>query len=318
MTTHPDPDDTVPVLGTLPPAALAAKLRAMGDPDTAAVIEQALAGDSAEGAERGGEQFGLPKGGWWPFNRSKPAYLNTAIAVGYLPVLRPNDPPPIRDVGNIVPDLTLRGARIKITLLYLRAADYPGGGMHQVLFDFAARNQVPGTPEDVHFTTSFRIAEGQRAPVRGYPIFVGLTVGPTGVAFSCTVVNVYNEGDRQLLGFLDSDVFRAGLQLATVVQPALKPLTAMAVGLTQNLLAQHENAKTQEFQLGLDFTAVAGGALLAEGAYIVVQIPESAQVLWNWDDWAYLPGNGQIVAKRDLTSLIPYNYLILGVSRYTE
>ncbi len=313
-------DDTVPVLGTLPPAELAAKLRAMGETATADAIEHALAGGE-EGAVRGTGQFNLLPPGFsvGPFRGPIPAYGHTAHAFGYLPPVPAHHvPPPIEHAGNIKPDLTLRNARIKITLDLLRVADYPGAGMHQVLFDFYGQNQVPGPPEDVHFNLTCRVQEGERAAVLGYPIFVGLNVGSEGVAFRCSIVNVKNEDDEKLIGFLDSDIFKAGLSLAATAQPALKPLSSMVVGLANWVATGHQNAKVQEFQLGLDFSTIGTRAKLAEGSYIVVQIPESFQIMWNWDDWVYRPSTGQIVAKADLTTLIPYNYLIFGVSRYTE
>ena len=45
-----------------------------------------------------------------------------------------------RHAGNIAADDALKQARITITLNRLRVADYPGGGTHQVLFDFYARH----------------------------------------------------------------------------------------------------------------------------------------------------------------------------------
>jgi hypothetical protein len=47
-----------------------------------------------------------------------------------------------------------------------------------------------------------------------------------------------------------------------------------------------------------------------------VQIPETLRVVWRWDDWVFDPASGQIVAKDDPAQLIPYNYLVFGVSRY--
>jgi hypothetical protein len=77
-------------------------------------------------------------------------------------------------------------------------AAYPGGGTHHILFDFHAQNQVPGQVEDLHFNAIYRVREGERAGMIGYPIFVGLNVGAQGVAFRCLSVNVKNErGARQ-------------------------------------------------------------------------------------------------------------------------
>ena len=49
---------------------------------------------------------------------------------------------------------------------------------------------------------------------------------------------------------------------------------------------------------------------------MAVQIPETMQTVWDWDDWVYTPGNGQVVNKTDPTMLIPYNYVVFSVSRY--
>ena len=51
--------------------------------------------------------------------------------------------------------------------------------------------------------------------------------------------------------------------------------------------------------MGLDFSQIATRAPLAEGSYIAVQIPESQQRLWEWEDWLYDPKTGQIVNDYD-------------------
>jgi hypothetical protein len=56
-------------------------------------------------------------------------------------------------------------------------------------------------------------------------------------------------------------------------------------------------------------------ARLAEGSYLAVQIPESLQTVWDWDEWVFNPANGQVVNKAEPTQLIPYNYLVFSVSR---
>ena len=51
------------------------------------------------------------------------------------------------------------------------------------------------------------------------------------------------------------------------------------------------------------------------GSYVAVQIPETLQVVWRWDDWVFDPQNGRLVSRTDPTQLIPYNYLVFGISR---
>jgi hypothetical protein len=72
----------------------------------------------------------------------------------------------------------------------------------------------------------------------------------------------------------------------------------------------------QDFDLGLDFGANPMGGRLAEGAYLAVQVPESLQPIWNWDEWVYHPTLGQVVKRSDQQQPIPYNYLVFSLSRY--
>ncbi len=80
---------------------------------------------------------------------------------------------------------------------------------------------------------------------------------------------------------------------------------------------RHKNEPVQDFYMGLDFSHIATRARLAEGSYIAVQIPENKSRLWEWEDWLYDPKTGQIVNDYDRTELIPYNYIIFSVSRYS-
>lgn len=297
--------DDLPVLGKLPVDQAAAKLREVGEGDAAAALETAR--EAATGT------FGTAK--WWPF-QDKP-WQHTAHAFGYLAPAEPgNVPLAIRHAGNIAADQTLKNSRIKITLDRLRVAAYPGSGTHRILFDFYAQNQVPGNVEHLHFNATYRVRQGEQAAILGFPIFVGLNVGTDGVAFKCFTVNVQNDEDEKFLGFLESDVFKTGLKLASTVQPVIAPFSAMALSLTKSIATRHRNVPVQDFYMGLDFSAIATRARLAEGSYLAVQIPETLQTVWDWSEWVYNPANGQVVNKAEPTHLIPYNYLVYSVSRH--
>jgi hypothetical protein len=168
----------------------------------------------------------------------------------------------------------------------------------------------------LHFNATFRALEGQEAAVLGYPIFVGLNIGGDGLALRCFTVNVKNDDDEKFLAFLESDVFRSGLKLATTLQPAIAPLSAMAVGLTKAIAGRHRNVPVQDFYMGLDFGSVSTGARLAQGSYIAVQIPDKLERIWDWNEWTYDGTTGHIVAKNDQRTLIPFNYIVFGVSRH--
>jgi hypothetical protein len=112
------------------------------------------------------------------------------------------------------------------------------------------------------------------------------------VAFRCHTVNVKNDTDEAFLDFLEGDVFRSGLKLAITAQPAIAPLTNLALGLTKSIAKRNRNVSVQDFYLGLDFAGTSMGARLAEGDYIAVQIPETFQHIWRWEDWVYDPPSG--------------------------
>jgi hypothetical protein len=74
----------------------------------------------------------------------------------------------------------------------------------------------------------YHIREGEQTAILSYHVFEGLNVGTEGVALKCFTVNVSNGADEAFLGFLESDTFKARLQLATTMQPVIGLLLEMA------------------------------------------------------------------------------------------
>lgn len=248
-----------------------------------------------------------------------PPWKHTSHEYGFIPASSSTGtgPATIQHVGTITPDPTLKNKRLNIALNRLRVADYPGDGNHLVLFEFSAQNQITTGAEQVNFNVKVRATEGGQAAIIGLPIFVGLSVGSIGLSIRCQTVNVANEDDEKLLAFLDSETFKSGLTLVTTAQPAIAPLSQMVVGLTKSVAARRRNLVVQEFRMGLDFGGTIGGARLAEGDYVVVQMPEEAQRVWDWSAWHFDRAQGQIVSVSDASMRIPYNYLIFGITEYS-
>jgi hypothetical protein len=294
--------DELRPLGSLPPAEAARELRAIGEDEIADELDEAAhaSGPTAYGTSR----LRL---------RRDPVWRHTSYVIGHL-APRNGGTSAVQHASQIEADEQLRGRRLKVTLDRLRVADYPGRGMHHILFDFAVQNQTEQGPEPVHFNAGYRVAEGDHAAVSGRPVFTGLHVGDEGLLLQCATVNVKNESDEALLGFLDSDAFKTGLQLATTAQPALAPLSVMALSLTKAIAARNRNVTVQTIELGLDFSRISTRARLAEGSYLVVQVPEPMAQIWRWSDWVFDAAAGML-ARRDDGSPIAYNYLVLGVSR---
>jgi hypothetical protein len=300
-----DPFADLTVIGRMPATHAAAKLREIGDEEAAIALETVSKGQR--------EVFGILD---W-FRGEPKAWQHTAHAFGFLPPIEPGeDPLPILHAGNMKADTSLKNARVKITLNGLRVAEYPGAGNHRILFDFYAQNQVADNVEHVHFNSTYRALEGERAAIVNYPIFLGLNVGSEGLAFKCFTVNVKNDQDESMLTMLESDVFKAGLRLAETFQPAIAPLSGLVIGLTKSLATRHRNVPVQDFYIGLDFSNIGAGARLARGLYVAVQIPEAFTRIWDWKEWVYLPTAGEIVHRDDHQKLIPYNYMAFGIDTY--
>jgi hypothetical protein len=297
-----------PVISQWEEEAVIDKLRELGDPSLLS-IEESL---SLEGATAKGLISE------W-FQKRKPIWYSNSHVFGFV-----GEPDPgarmisIVDVGDHAADDRLKNSRISVTLNQLRVADYPGSGVHRILFDFYAQNNIGSVTEELHFNATYRVMEGERAGVRGYPIFVGLNVGGQGLAFRCYTVNVSNDSDEAFLRRLDSDVFKNGLKLAAVAQPAIAPLSGIAVALTKSIAERNRNVPVQDFSLGLDFKLTPGGGRLAKGSYVVIQVPEQSVAMWNWREWLFDLSNGHIVNRYDPAELVPYNYIIFGVSEYIE
>ncbi|PZF72572.1 hypothetical protein [Taibaiella soli] len=295
--------DQIPVAGKLPKEELMNLLSSLGED-----IDQQ--GEQLKGEEGVRKDFFLNLFG-------QKAWIHTGHSFGFLPPSEPGSEfISIRHAGNIEADQNLKNTRIKVTLDRLRVADYPGSGQHLVLFDFYAQNQLPGTIEHLHFTNTYTAREGEQAGIIGYPVFVGLNVGTEGIAFRCFTVNVKNESDEKFLSFLDSDVFKSGLELSKQLQPAIAPLSKMALGISEAIAKRNRNVPVQSFYMGLDFSKISTRARLREGSYIAVQIPETLVTAWDWDEWVFNPSNGQLVHADEPTKLIPYNYIVFGISRY--
>jgi hypothetical protein len=299
--------ENLPVIGQMQEEQAAQKLREIGEEEAATLLEQV--------EETAPRRFGSGERKHpWPF-QDKP-WQYTAHTFGYL---APNSPgeavQAIRHIEEIAADSALRGERIKLTLNRLRIAAYPGRGTHRVLLHLCAQNQTPRRTESVHFSTTYRVLEGQSAGVQGYPLFTGLYVGQEGLSVKCRTINVRNDQDEAFLSVLESEPFRTGVQLVTTAQPMLASFSALTLGLAKMIATRHRNVSVQDFDLGLDFSTIPLRGRLAEGAYLAVQIPESFHAVWDWDEWVYLPHQGLVARRDDHQQLIPYNYLIFGLSR---
>ncbi len=142
--------DDVPVIGELPPEEAAARLRQVGENEIAEALE-ATREDTSHTFH--------PDKPWW--ERPDKPWLHTGHTFGYLPPAQAgNASVLIRSAENIPAEPALKQARVRITLDRLRAASYPGRGIHHVLVHFYAQNQIPEKTEDLHFSATYPSTRG--------------------------------------------------------------------------------------------------------------------------------------------------------------
>lgn len=301
---NPDWFGSTPVLGALPTEEIARKLTELGDSELA---DELRASDSSSNAE----QYSILD----PIRQMFTRFVASAHVCGFLALKSEGEnPDAIVPVAKAPPDESLVGAKLKITLDGLHIAKYPGFGRHSVLFDFVLQSQNSDT-RLFHYNAKFSAVDGETVPVRNFPLFYDLTPSTSGITFGFQTVNVSSSFNEGLLGFLDREDFKQGLSLAISATPLLGQVSEMATSITRWLAGQSKNAKVQEFRQGLDFSGSRLGGALAEGSYIVVQIPSESQREWRWDDWKVDETLARIVSREDPNSTLDFNHLIFGVQR---
>ncbi len=213
---------------------------------------------------------------------------------------------------NIEPDTSLKEQSIKITLDRLRVFDYPGNGVHNLLFDFYGQHQAGGSAEDIHFSQVYRAQEGEGAAVAGYPIFIGLKLGKEGLRLRARTVNVKNDDDEKLLSFISSETFKNGLQLVNNTNPMTPVVTKFATGIFEVVAKRNRNVAVQDIDLGLDFSSISTRPKIAQGSYIAIQTPIQN---WDWSKWSFYPETGEILSADADRKPIPYNYVVFSISK---
>ena len=305
-------DDNFKIIGKLPANQIIDILNEMDDFGVAGEFEKQIIDENSK--ERNFSLNNIPL-----FSRQIRPWEHTSHSFGYIPVSsykKSDNYLDIQHAINIKPDNKLKGKRIKITLDQFRIADYPGKGEHIVLCDFYAQNQIENQTEHLHFNQIFRAMDGESVAIIGYPIFLGLNVGNQGVSLKCFTVNVKNKEDKKMLNLFENDVFKCGLKLVNIAQPAIAPLTNLALNLTKLVAKRNRNVPVQDFYLGLDFSKNSARAKLAEGSYIAMQMSEDDVQNWNWQHWFFDKNSGRIVKKNKLNKTANFNYIVFGVSKY--
>ena len=220
----------------------------------------------------------------------------------------------ILDIRNGPPDKTLAGEAMNVTLDRLRIFSYPGQGTRKIMFEFTGNHEMSAQGStEVKFSQVYSVdAVTGEAGFAGYPVFLGLNMGNIGLQFKCQTVFVESDQDRQLLSFMESSVFRQGLQLINTWQPALKVVTEFASGLATGLVKRQQGRVVQQVDLGLYFSSAPTRPKMREGSYIVIQVDRDD---WDWSLFEYHPASAEVRLKAEPDKPLPFNYFIFSVSR---
>lgn len=241
-------------------------------------------------------------------------YAYSGILMGFIPLGAKGGTIQIHSAFELDPDMGLKGARIKITLDKFYVANFPGTGTHAILCEFTGKNQLSKAAEEMRFAISTTANDRSSAAVNGAPIFLGVSVGQDGIAFEGRTVNVASSDDTLLMEALGSDAFRNGLALLTSAQPALKPFVGLAGSVVKAIAGRNKNRQIYAFKLGLDFAGSATSARLREGSYVVVQADDRV-FDWSAHTWH---SDSRSVIETATGMPIDYNYMVFGVSRFSD
>lgn len=237
-------------------------------------------------------------------------YAYTAHVYGFIPEGEAGTGKvPIVPATSVDADKSLIASRVKVTLDAFRVQEYPGLGLHTVLFDFQGRDQAGDELQDLQYASVLKANDHDNAAVSGVPIFTGLTVPADGLSFKARTITIRSSGDDTIINVLQSTAFKDGLKLLGHIQPALPQLVGLAGGITDNLLKRRWNQQVQCFDLGLDFGRSRTSARLRLGSYVVVQVADVS--LWNWGNWFFDPSSMNIVDGNG--TIAPHNIIIFAV-----
>lgn len=292
-------------------------LGAMDEKDMETKLKQLAPGKAAMPQEFG---IGSTVTDWVRENlTADAAWKHTDNLYGFIPThATPDGPIEIKPIQKAPKSPGLIGRGLRVTLDRLYVADYPGSGVHHVLFNFSTVHLVEDgkQKEQVHFDATYLTRQQEHAQVNGSTIFLNLNVGEDGFNMKVRTVNVKNEDDTKLIAFLQTETFKQGLQLARSFNPVVAQVSDTAVSIFKFLSdpSREKNYPVQQFELGLDFSDIVTHGRLAEGSYVIIQYPGSKIPDWSWDSVAYDIGSARIYLKADRQKAFPYNYVILSIS----
>ncbi len=176
-----------------------------------------------------------------------------------------------------------------------------------VLFHFYVKTKK----QSVNFIKYLRLRKNDYASTKNKPIFDSIDIGDDGLTLKIKIINLKNDHDEKLLGFLKSKEIDVTLNIITKASPIINIVSHMALGITKAVLKySKKNHIVQEIDNTFNFSQSPLAIKFRQGSYIFIQIPKEDLKDWKWDDWEY---NGTQIVNKGNNKLTPkYNYLIIG------
>jgi len=232
-----------------------------------------------------------------------------------------NNAAPLINSLNMKADQKLKGSRVNIRIGNIYVKRYPGiyNKNHEVLFDFSAKHSPDDSAksnkeEEIAFSQKYTLNNKEGSGYQGLFAFKGLNIPSNGIDFRLNTILLGNKNAKKLLGFLDSDVFKSGLQLLSTVNPVVDKAAGYAKGIVNYVTDINKNRVIQEIGLGFDFSDQTEVASLKLGTFVAIQAIRNDVKL---QDRIYDKELSLIVHKKNKQRL-PYNHITFVVSMYNE
>ncbi len=246
--------------------------------------------------------------GIFSFRKRRPAFLGENIC-GFLPAN--SEDKRLIHPGSIDPqtDLTGRAVRVSMSRVYIHR--YPGRGIHNIVFRF----RLGATLGDLspEFLIAKSASDEENLGAQNITLFEGYTIDSSGLTIDCKTVNVSNQEDQALMSMLNDPAYSKGLEFLSTAQPVLGPLVALTTGIFKFLLRRNENRLVQDFLFGLSFTSDDLALKLAEGSYVIIQIPKD-NIDFKLTDVRLETETGRLINNATGKKL-EANHIILGISQ---
>jgi hypothetical protein len=231
--------------------------------------------------------------------------------VGYVqPVFDAAASTPILEPEHISPVARISSGPVDISLIGLQVVESAVMGSRRILISLSA---IHDSVKRLDVLTLVDLPAEQPSPdFRRHLIFSGILAGAKTLFLEGTSIVVTDPEDYKFLEFLTVEPFQAGTHYSGKNESNVQAMSILVRSLAQ-LIAQR-NRLAQSLHLSFVNEPTVETDQLAEGYFIVVQIPPDGTETLTWSDWLFDPVSGAIVNRQRGHSL-PYSYVAVEIRK---